>query len=96
MLPEERSSALPRLRQPSQRRLGEAIVEPIRRLVVLDRLDGDGSRGLDSDRPIRPVELDDRVLAVPMDSHALSFRAERARRPSESIVVKVVFGHCSS
>ena len=45
------------------------------------------------DRPIRSVEFDNRVLAVLMDLHALSFRAERARRPSESIVVKVVFGH---
>ena len=48
------------------------------------------------DRPIRPVEFDDRVLAVPMDSHALSFRAERARRAGESSVVKVIFGHCWS
>ena len=48
------------------------------------------------DRPIRPVEFDDRVLAVPMDSHALSFRAERARRACKSIVVKVIFGHCWS
>ena len=48
------------------------------------------------DRPIRPVEFDDRVLAVLMDLHALSFRAERARRTSKSIVVKVIFGHCWS
>ena len=89
----ERSSPFSPLRQPFRRRLGKAIVEPIRRQVVLDRLDGDGGRGFDMDRPIRSVEFDNRVLAVLMDLHALSFRAERARRPSESIVVKVIVGH---
>jgi hypothetical protein len=33
---------------------------------------------------------------VLMDLHALSFRAKRVWRAFESIVVKVVFGHCSS
>jgi hypothetical protein len=33
---------------------------------------------------------------VLMDLYALCSRAERARRAGESIVVKVVFGHCCS
>ena len=73
--------------------MAKAIVEPIRRQVVFYHLDGDGGRGFDMDRPIRPVEFDDRVLAVLMDSHSLSSPAERAWRACESVVVKVVFGH---
>ena len=46
------------------------------------------------DRPIRSVEFDDRMLAVLMDLDPLSSRAKRARLACESIVVKVVFGHC--
>ena len=48
------------------------------------------------DRPIRPVEFDDRMLAVLMDLDPLSSRAKRTRLAGESIAVKVVFGHCWS
>jgi hypothetical protein len=76
--------------------LGKVLVEPVQRQVVLCGLDGDGGRGFDMDRPIRPVEFDDRALAVLMDLDPLSSRAKRARLACESIVVKVVFGHCWS
>jgi hypothetical protein len=46
------------------------------------------------DRPIRSVEFDDRMLPVLMDLDPLSSRAKGARLACESIVVKVVFGHC--
>jgi len=46
------------------------------------------------DRPRRSVEFDDRVLGMLMNFHTLGSRAERARLACESIVVKVVFGHC--
>jgi hypothetical protein len=92
----ERSSPFPHLRQPFRRRLGEAIVKPVGTQVVLCGLDGDGGRGFDMDLSIRPVEFDNCVLTVLMESHALSSPAKRARRARESIVVKIVFGHCSS
>ena len=76
--------------------MAKAIVEAMRRQAVFYRLDGDGGRGVDVDRPIRPVEFDDRVLAVLIDLQALSIRAERARWACKSIVVKVIFGHCWS
>jgi hypothetical protein len=69
------------------------MVEPMRRQVVLDCLDGDCGRGLDSDRSIRPIELDDYVLAVLMDLHAFCSWAKPARRACESIVVTVIFEH---
>jgi len=73
--------------------LGKAVVEPVRGQVVLNDLNGDGRRGSDANRSIRPIVFDDRELAVLMDLHALSSRAERAPRACESVVVKVVFGH---
>jgi hypothetical protein len=71
-------------RQSSQRRLGKAIVETVWRQIIVYGLDGDGGRRFDMDRPIRPVEFDDRVLTVLMDLYALCSRAERARAMAET------------
>jgi len=49
------------------------------------------TRAFDMDRPIRPVEFDDRTLAVLMDRHALCCRANPSSSKSSSDIVGVEF-----